>query len=160
MISSHPSNVPKDVIFPDCFEVIGGDPRIQATYRRSQLLPGLWLALSDMSPILPHLSLSLSAACWLVVGTPRLVSSTPRCSHVHPMFSPTLWCFLKLITITPMLLLYQSPEIRVTPKASWNALLWSDTLLKLTPLSLYSTSSQTLLEAPSNKIKFCWFTST
>ena len=40
-------------------------------------------------------------------------------------------------------------------KASHNALLGSDTLLKLMHLSLHSTSSQTLLEAPSDLNEFC-----
>jgi hypothetical protein len=56
----------------------------------------------------------------------------------------------KLFTTTSMVILYQSSEIPFTPKAGWNALLGSDTLLKLTLLSLHSTSSQTLMEAPSD----------
>jgi hypothetical protein len=56
----------------------------------------------------------------------------------------------KRFTTTPMVLLYQSSEIPVTPKAGQNALLGSDTLLKLTLFNLHSTSSQTLLEAPSD----------
>jgi hypothetical protein len=43
-----------------------------------------------------------------------------------------------------------SPVLPVTLKAGKNALLWFDTLLKLTHLSLHSTSSQTLLEASSD----------
>jgi len=73
-----------------------------------------------------------------------------RHSQVHPTFSLALWPVPKLITITPMLLLYHSSEIPLTMKAGRNALLRSDTLLKLTLLSLYSTSSQTLLEASSD----------
>jgi hypothetical protein len=42
----------------------------------------------------------------------------------------------------------------VTLKAGSNALLGSDTLLKLTHLILHSTSSQTLLDAPAPKIDF------
>jgi len=71
-----------------------------------------------------------------------------RGSQVHPKFSLALWGFPKLITITPMALLYQSSEISVTLKATRNARLRSNTLLILTPLSLHSTSSQILLEAP------------
>jgi len=56
----------------------------------------------------------------------------------------------KLFTTAPMVLPYQSSEILVTPKAGRNALLGSDILLKLTLLSIHSTSSQTLLEAPSD----------
>jgi len=56
----------------------------------------------------------------------------------------------KLITTAHMVLPYQSSEIPVTPKAGRNALLRSDSLLKLTLLSLHSASSQTLLEAPSD----------
>ena len=67
--------------------------------------------------------------------------------QVHPKFSPALRCVPKRITITPMVLLYQSSEIPGTLKAGRNALLGSDTLLKLMLLSLHSTSSQTLLES-------------
>ena len=56
----------------------------------------------------------------------------------------------KLITTAPMVLLYQSSEVPVTLKAGRNTLLGSDSLLKLTLLSLHSASSHTLLEAPSN----------
>ena len=86
----------------------------------------------------------------LVVGATRLVASAPRCSQVHPKSSPAHRGVLKLITITPMVLLYQSSEIPLTPKAGRNALIGSDTLLKLTHLSLHSTSSQTHLETSSD----------
>jgi len=77
-------------------------------------------------------------------------------SSALPDLSLALPGILKPITITPMLLLYSSSEIPVTPKAGRNALLQSDTLLKLTYLSLHSTSSQTLLGAPSDKNTFSW----
>jgi hypothetical protein len=64
------------------------------------------------------------------------------------MLFPVLRGVPKLITITPIVLLYQSSEISVTLKASRNALLPSDPLLKLTHLSLHTTSCQTLLETP------------
>ena len=48
------------------------------------------------------------------------------------------------------------PALPVTLKAGRNALLGSDTLLKLTHISLHSTSSQTLLEASSDWNTFCW----
>ena len=67
--------------------------------------------------------------------------------QVHPKFSLALRCGPTLVTITAMVLLDQSSEIPVILKAGRNALLGSDTLLKLTLLSLHSTSSQTLLEA-------------
>jgi hypothetical protein len=70
-----------------------------------------------------------------------------RHSQVHPKFSPAHRGVSKHITITPMVLLNQSSEISVTLKAGRNALLQSDTLLKLPHPSSYSTSSQTLLEA-------------
>ena len=66
---------------------------------------------------------------------------------MHTKFSPALQDILQLIAITPIVLLYQSSEIPVNLKASRNVLLSSDTLLKLTHLSLHSTSSQTLLQA-------------
>ena len=86
----------------------------------------------------------------LVVGAPRLVAGARRCSQVHPKFFPAHRGVLKLITITPMVLLYQSSEIPLTPRAGRNALLGSNTLLKLTHLSLHCTSSQTLLETSSD----------
>jgi hypothetical protein len=70
-----------------------------------------------------------------------------RISQVHPMFSLGLRRVPTLITFTPIVLLYPSTEIPVTPKAGRNALLGSNTLQKLTLLSLHSTVSQTLLEA-------------
>ena len=82
--------------------------------------------------------------------THRLVTGAPSCSQVYPTLSSVLWDVPTLITITPMVLLYQSSEIPVTPKACRNALLRSDILPKLMPPSLHSTSSQTLLEASSN----------
>jgi len=104
----------------------------------------------------PRLVISTSrlfiSASRLVVATPSLLAGASSCSHVHPKFSSVLRGVPTLITITPMELLYQSSEIPVTPKASRNALLVSDTPLKLTHLNLHSTSSQTRLDALSNKI--------
>jgi hypothetical protein len=120
--------------FPDCFAVIRGAPRLVVGAPR--LVVGA-----------PRL---LVGARRLVAGAPRLVAGAPRCSQVHPKLSPALRGVLKLITITRMVLLYQSSEIPVTPKAGQNSLLGSDTLLKLTHLSFHSTSSQTLLEASSD----------
>ena len=68
----------------------------------------------------------------LVAGAPRLVVDSPRCSQVHPKFTPVLRGVPKLLTITPMVPLYQSQEIPVTQKAGRNALPGSDTLLKFT----------------------------
>jgi len=65
-----------------------------------------------------------------------------------------------LLTTAPMVLPYKWSEIPVTPMTGWNALLGSGSLLKLTLLSLHSASSQTLLEAPSDKHTFCWWTCT
>jgi hypothetical protein len=56
----------------------------------------------------------------------------------------------KLITTAPMVHLYQSSEIPVTPQAGRNALLMCNSLLTMTLLSLHSASSQTLLEALSD----------
>jgi hypothetical protein len=78
--------------------------------------------------------------------------------QVHPKFSPAHWGVPNPITITPMVLQYQSSEISVTPKAGRNALLQSVTLLKLTYLRLHSTSSQTLREASRDENIFRWFT--
>jgi len=49
-----------------------------------------------------------------------------------------------------------SSALPVTLKLGRNALLGSDTLLKLMHLSLHSRSSQTLLEASSDWNTFCW----
>ena len=114
------------------------------------MLPDLSLALLDMSPVLLGSSPALPGAPSLVVGAPRLVAAARRWSQVRPKFSPVLRGDPKPITITPMVLLYQSSEIPVTLKAGRNALLGSETLLKLTHLSVHSTSSQTLLETSSD----------
>jgi len=124
--------------------------------------------LPRLSPVLQGAPM-LVATCRLVIGTPRLVIGTPRLVvgaprllvgaatwyQVHPKFSPALRGILKLITITPKVLLDQSSEIPVTLKASRNALLGSETCLKLTHLGLHSTSSQTLLEASGDYNTFC-----
>jgi len=88
---------------------------------------------------------------------PRLLYCDSRCSltcrrrsQVHPKFSPAPRDVAIMIRLSPMVLLYQSSEIRVTLKAGRNALLGSDALLKVTHLSLHFTSSQTLLEASSD----------
>jgi len=138
-------------------------PDSQRTCRFSQtalqwftVLPGMSLALPGAPSLVGALRLVIGAprlvvgAPRLVIGAPKLVAGVPRCSQVHPMFSPALLGVFKLLTITPMVLLYQSSEIPVTPKAGWNAFLRSYTLLTLTHLSLHSTSSQTLLEASSD----------
>ena len=86
----------------------------------------------------------------LVIGTPKLVVGAPRCCQVHPKFSPALRGVLQLITLTLQVLVYQSSEIPVTLNVGRNALLGSETLLKLTHLRLHSTSSQTVLEASAD----------
>jgi len=123
-----PAAFPKKMLFfPDCSTVIRGAPR------------------------------PVTGAPSLVAGAPRCSQDCPRrsqachrCSQVHPKFSLALRHVPKPITVTPMVLLYQSSEIPVTLKAGRNALLQSGTLLKLTHLSLHSTSSQTLLESSSD----------
>jgi len=115
-----------------------------------EVLPDMSPVLLDLSQALLDLLLALAGAHTIVIEPPWLVVGTPRCSQVHPMFSPVLRGVPKPLTITHMVLLYQSPEIPATLKAGRNALLGSETLLKLTHLSLHSTSSQTLLEASSD----------
>jgi len=115
------------LFFPDSCTVIRGAPRLVAGAPR--LVVG---------------------APRFVVGAPRFVVGAPRRSRVHAKFSLALRGVPKLITITHMVLLYQSSEIPDTLKAGRNALLGSDTLLKLTHRSLHSTSSQTLLESSSD----------
>jgi len=77
-------------------------------------------------------------------------------SKVQLKFSLALRYVPELIIITCMEILYKSSELAVTPKAGLNTLLGTDTLLKLILLCLHSTSSQTLLKAPSNWNTFCW----
>jgi len=96
--------------------------------RCSKMLPGFSSVLPDLLPVLP--------------GAPK--------------FSPALRGVPNRLTITPMELLYQSSEIPGSLKAGRNALLGSDTLLKLTHLSLHSTCTQTLLEYSSDYNTFCW----
>jgi len=95
----------------------------------------------------------------LVVTATRLVAGPPRCSQVHPKFTPALGGVLNLITITPMVHLYHSSDIPVTLKASRNACLVSATPLILTHVSFHSTFSQTLLEASNDYNTSCWCTS-
>ena len=117
------------------------------------LLPahrGLSSAHPDLSPARPDMMQELPGAPRRVVGALRCIAGAPTCSQVHPKFFPALRGVPKPITITPMVLLYQSPEIPVIQMAGRNALLWSDTLLKLTHLSLHSRSFQTLLESSSD----------
>jgi hypothetical protein len=64
-----------------------------------------------------------------------------RHSQVHQVICLVFSYGPKYITITPMLLEHQSLEIPKTAMASWNALLGHDNSLKLTLLSLHSTSS-------------------
>ena len=80
-------------------------------------------------------------------GIPALVR---RHSQVVPKFSPALRHPPKVMTVTPIFLLYQSSKIQVISKAGRNAILGSDSLLKLTLVSLHSASSHTPLEAPSD----------
>jgi len=72
---------------------------------------------------------------------PRLLYCDSRCSQSCHRRSQVL----------PGLL----SALPVTLKAGRNALPWSDILLKLTHLSLHSTSCQTLLEASSDCNTFC-----
>ena len=88
--------------------------------------------------------------CRVVQGTLILVAGASRYFHLPPTFPLALQRVPNLIIITPMVLLYESLEIPGTLNGDWNALQWSDTLLKLTTLSSHSTFSQTLLDAPSN----------
>jgi len=90
-------------------------------------------------------------------GAPKVLSGTPTYSqtyHNHSHGTPVPVIRDHSYSCTShqrsQLLLDQSSEIPVTLKAGWNALLQSHTLLKLTLLSLHTTSSQTLLESSRN----------
>jgi hypothetical protein len=74
---------------------------------------------------------------------------------VHAEFLQALRGIPTLITITPMVLLYESSDVTVTLQASWNALLGSNTLLEFTHIKLHFTTSDTLLEAPGVQNTFC-----
>jgi len=126
MIFRRTSSVSKEEDFP---RLLYCDSRCSQTccrrsytcHRRTQVLPGLSSAHPGLSPALP--------------GAPRCTQSSLWRSEVLPNLSQSL--------------LYQSSEISITLKAGRSTLLGSDALLKLTHLSLHSTSSQTLLEASS-----------
>jgi len=90
------------LFFPDCSTVIQGAPRLVAS--TPMLVVGV--------PML------VVGAHMLVVGTPKLVAGAPSCSQVHPTFSPMLRDVPKLITITPIILLYQSSENPITVRGS------------------------------------------
>jgi len=96
----------------------------------SSTLPDLSPTLSDLLPVLPDLSPALP-------GAPKVLSGAMRFSQTYHNHSHS----------TPVPIIRDLP---VTPKACRNALLQSDTLLKLTHWSFHSTSSQILLEAPSD----------
>jgi hypothetical protein len=145
MISRYTSCV---LLFPHCCTVIWGSSRLVAGAPR--------LVTGAAKPV--------PGAAVPVAGAPRCPEDCPQRSQtcrlwfqVHPKFSLTLRDAPKPITVTPMVLLYQPSEIPITLKAGRNALLGSDTLLKLMHLSLHSTSSRILLEASRDKNTFCWW---
>ena len=147
---------------PDCSTVIWGAPRNVASDPRQEagaprlvagapkLVAGAPWFVAGVPRLVTGASRPVTGALWLVNGAPRLVAGTRRSCQVHPVFSPALRGVPKLITITSLAHLYMSWEILVTQKAGRNVLLGSATLLKLTHLSLHSTSCQTLLEASSD----------
>jgi len=61
-----------------------------------------------------------------------------RHSQMHPKFSPALRRAPKLVTITPIVLLYQSPEIPVTPVPVVSNPSYSEGLLEYPPRVKYS----------------------
>jgi hypothetical protein len=75
-------------------------------------------------------------------------------SHPHLIVSSP-----NIIILAPMVLMYNTSEILDTPKAGQNALLWSDTFLKLMHLRLHFTSSEILFEGSRDSIIFCWYRS-
>jgi len=134
----------------------------------------LWLeVLPGMLPALQGASKRFIGTLRLIIGVSRFVLSSTRlvasssrcfqcflwCSKVFPNLSQSLPWFSCTSHWRSQLFLYQSLELSITMKASRNALLRSDTLLKLMHLSLHSMSSQTLLEAPSDWNTFCWWRS-
>ena len=85
------------------------------------------------------------------VVVPRLLYCDSRCSQAYCQRSQVCPRLCQLLTGF-------SSALPVTMKAGRNALLGSDTLLKLTHPSLHSTSSPTLLEASSDQNTFRWCT--
>jgi len=85
-------------------------------------------------------------------NVPALIRRQPQ---LDPKFCLALERVPKLITLTPKVLLCLSSDNPVTPNADRNVLLGSDTLLKLTLLSLHIIFSLTLLESPSDLNTFC-----
>src|SRR5258705_6270142 len=81
---------------------------------------------------------------------PRLLYCDSRCSKTYRRRSQVCPRRSQVLPGLSSALPGLSPALPVTLKAGRNALLGSDTLLKLTHLSLHSTSSQTLLEASSD----------
>jgi hypothetical protein len=104
------------MIFPECSVVIGGAPTLS------------------------------SGAPWHVVGRPSLTAGTPRWSRVNLKFTPVICEVPKLITLSPMVFIFQSSKIPVTLKVKQMVFPWFDSLLKFSEFSLHSTSSPTILE--------------
>jgi len=118
---------------------------------------------------IPHVHLKslryrLQSSEWISIRTqatlrvclwfPRWFGDTPRCtqrslrrSDVNPNISQSLPSYSCISHQRSQYLLHLLSEIPVTLKACRNSLLGSDTLLKLTLLSLHSTSSQIVLES-------------
>ena len=88
---------------------------------------------------------------------PRLLYCDSRCSQTCSRCSQVCHRRSQVLPGLSSALPGLSLALPVTLKAGRNALLRSDTLLKLTHLSLHSTSSQTLLKASSDKNTFCWW---
>jgi hypothetical protein len=133
MISRHTCNVPKDVILPRllyrdtcCFQACRW--RSQVLPDLSSTLPGWCLALPDILSRLPDLSLAVPdmflalpdlplalpdlslALPDLSSVLPGLMPAHPGLTLVHQKLFPALPAVLKLITITPMALLYESSQ--------------------------------------------------
>jgi len=94
-------------------------------------------------------------------GAPKVLSGAPMCSqtsHNHSHGTPLLvirdLSYFCTSHQRSQLLLDQSSEIPFTLKAGRNALPGSDTVLKLTHLSLHATSSQTLLVSSRDQNTF------
>jgi len=115
-----------------------------------EVLPGLSLPLPGALRVVGAIPRCSRACCRLTQTSHRRSQTCCRRSQVHIKFSLALNGVLKRITMTPMILLHQSSEISVTPKAARNVLLWCNTLLKLMHLCLHSTSCQTLRESSSD----------
>jgi len=98
----------------------------ECTSKESQITPAvLWMNI--------HKNPGISQSLFVI---PSLIRQS---FHVHPKFSPAFWRASKLITITPIVPLYESSEIPVTPVPVIRDPSYSEGLAEYPPRVSYST---------------------